>query len=110
MIAAYAKSAVVIEPDWSLLGANRTERFKIRAGLIQSLGWKYQRVFSFELFSDPQALALRIAESLGMQVSKRPTPLFDAADRAFEDTEAAWGERSESNDSRLKQDKPPHWG
>jgi hypothetical protein len=110
LIVAFAKNAVVIEPDWSIPGANRTERFKIRPGLIQSLGWKYQRVFSFELFSDPQALALRIAESLGMQVSKRPLPLFDAADRAFEDTDAAWGERTDSNDARLRQDKPPHWG
>lgn len=110
LIAAFAKSAVVIEPDWSIPGENRTERFKIRPGLIKSLGWKYQRVFSFELFSDPQAVALRIAESLGMQVSKRPLPLFDAADRAFEDTDAAWGERTDSNDSRLRQDKPPHWG
>lgn len=110
LIAAFAKTAIVIEPDWSIPGENRTERFKIRPGLIQSLGWKYQRVFSFELFSDPQALAIRIAEGLGMQVSKRPLPLFDAADRAFEDTDAAWGDRTESNDSRLRQDKPPHWG
>ena len=110
LIVSYAKQVAVIEPDWAIPGANRTEKFRIRPGLLQALGWQYIRVYSFELFADPQALAVRIAESLGMQVSKRPLPLFDAADRAFEDTDAAWGDRSDSNDQRLKQDKPPHWG
>jgi hypothetical protein len=110
LIVSYAKQVAVIEPDWAIPGANRTEKFRIRPGLLQALGWQYIRVYSFELFADPQALAVRIAESLGMQVSKRPLPLFDAADRAFEDTDAAWGDSSDSNDQRLKQDKPPHWG
>jgi hypothetical protein len=110
LVVGYAKNAAVIEPDWAIPGANRTERFGIRPGLLQAKGWRYIRVYSFELFSDPQAIAIRIAESLGLQVSKRPTPLFEAADRAFEDTDAAWGERSDSNDQRLRQDKPPHWG
>jgi len=30
--------------------------------------------------------------------------------RVFEDTDAAWGDRSDSNDQRLREDKPPHWG
>ena len=110
LVVSYAKNAAVIEPDWAIPGANRTERFGIRPGLLQAMGWRYIRVYSFELFSDPQAIAIRIAESLGLQVSKRPLPLFDAADRAFEDTDAAWGEGSDSNDQRLRQDKPPHWG
>lgn len=110
LIVSYAKNAAVIEPDWSIPGANRTERFGIRPGLLQAKGWRYIRVYSFELFSDPQSIAIRVAESLGLQVSKRPTPLFESADRAFEDTDAAWGERSDSNDQRLRQDKPPHWG
>jgi hypothetical protein len=72
--------------------------------------WRYVRVYSFELFSDPQAVANRIAESLGLQVSKRPLPLFEKEEKAFEDSDLAWGDRAESNDNRLKQDKPPHWG
>ena len=110
LVVGYAKNAAVIEPDWAIPGANRTERFGIRPGILQAKGWRYIRVYSFELFSDPQAIAIRIAESLGLQVSKRPTPLFEASDRSFEDTDAAWGERTDSNDQRLRQDKPPHWG
>lgn len=110
LVVSYAKSVAVIEPDWAIPGANRTERFSIRPGLLKAMGWGYIRVYSFELFSDPQAIAIRVAEGLGLQVSKRPLPLFDSADRAFEDTDAAWGDSSDSNDQRLRQDKPPHWG
>lgn len=110
LIASYADKSAVIEPDWSIPGSNRVEKFSIRPGLLTAMGWKYVRVYSFELFSDPQAVANRIAESLGLQVSKRPLPLFDSDEKAFEDSDLAWGDRGDSNDFRLREDKPPHWG
>jgi hypothetical protein len=110
LVVSYAKKAAVIEPDWAIRGENRNEKFRIRPGLFKALGWQYIRVHSFELFSDPQTIAQRIAEQLGMQISKRPTPLFDPSERAFEDSDAAWGDRADSNDARLRGDKPPHWG
>jgi hypothetical protein len=110
LVVSYAKKAAVIDPDWALRGNNRNEKFRIRPGLLKALGWEYIRVHSFELFADPQNIAQRIAEQLGLQISKRPTPLFDPAERAFEDSDAAWGDRSDSNDARLRGDKPPHWG
>jgi hypothetical protein len=110
LVVSYAKTSAVIEPDWSIPGQSRTEKFRIRPGLLTAMGWKYIRVYSFELFSDPQAVAIRIAEQLGLQVSKRPLPLFDSNDQAFEDTDMAWGDNGASNDARLRQDKPPHWG
>jgi len=33
-----------------------------------------------------------------------------AVPRVNEDTDAAWGESITSNDDRLRNDKPPHWG
>ena len=108
MVASFGKNAAVIEPDWSIPGASRTERFRLRPRLLQSLGWHYIRVYSFELFSDPQALAQRIAMKLGVQVGRQPQTLFD--EKAFEDTDAAWGDSTKSNDQQLKADKPPHWG
>ena len=110
LIASYANNSAVIEPDWAIPGGNRVEKFSIRPGLLTSMGWKYTRVYSFELFSDPQTVANRIAESLGLQISKRPLPLFDNDEKAFEDSDLAWGDVSDSNDLRLRQDKPPHWG
>jgi len=108
MIASFGKKAAVIEPDWNIPGSIRTEKFRLRPRLLQSLGWEYIRVYSFELFSDPQALAQRIAMRLGVQVGRQPQPLFD--EKAFEDTDAAWGDSNKSNDQQLKADKPPHWG
>jgi hypothetical protein len=110
LVVSYAKTSAVIEPDWSIPGQSRTEKFRIRPGLLTAMGWKYIRVYSFELFSDPQSVAIRIAEQLGLQVTKQPLPLFDSDDQAFEDTDIAWGDRGDSNDMRLEQDKPPHWG
>ncbi|NNC11538.1 hypothetical protein HII28_06550 [Planctomonas sp. JC2975] len=43
-----------------------------------------------------------------------PTPQgqhgADAAVRASEDTDRAWGDGAGRNDERLRQDVPPHWG
>ncbi|MEY4648497.1 MAG: hypothetical protein RL009_913 [Actinomycetota bacterium] len=104
----YANKAAVVLPDWNLAGEGLTERLRLRPALLRAMGWKVIRVHTFELFADPAALAIRIGESLGMQLTKRPQPLFDQP--AFDDSPEAWGERSETNDARLQSDKPPHWG
>lgn len=108
LVASFGKSAAVVYPDWALHGDNLNERLRLRPALLEGMGWQVVRVHSFELFSDPESLAIRIADGLGMQVSKRPQVLFDPP--SFDDTDAAWGDRSDSNDQRLKNDKPPHWG
>jgi hypothetical protein len=35
-------------------------------------------------------------------------PILAAQTR--DDTDYGWGERSDSNDQRLLEDRPPHWG
>ena len=32
------------------------------------------------------------------------------ATQTRDDTDRGWGERSDSNDDRLLEDRPPHWG
>jgi hypothetical protein len=108
LVASFGKTAAVVYPDWALQGDNLNERLRLQPALLSGMGWQVVRVHSFELFSDPEALAIRIAEGLGMQVTKRPQVLFDSP--SFDETDAAWGDRSDSNDQRLKNDKPPHWG
>jgi len=110
LIASYGKKATLIEPDWSSQNVNLSERLRLRPTLLKALGWQYLRVHSFEMFSDPQSLANQICENLGLEVFKRPQALFDNSEPAFEDTDAAWGDAPGSNDSRLREDKPPHWG
>jgi len=107
LVVAYANQTAVILPDWNLAGDSLSERLRLRPALLRAMGWRVIRVHTFELFSDPTALAVRIGEALGMQLTKRAQPLFDTA--AFDETPEAWGDRSDNNDARLKGDKPPHW-
>ena len=108
LVVAYADQKAIVVPDWTLSGQSWTERLRLRPALLRAMGWRYIRVHSFELFADPQAVANRIAEDLGVQLSKKPQPLFDQ-DRAFEDTDLAWGDRAADNDANLRRDVPPHY-
>jgi hypothetical protein len=102
-----AKSAVIL-PDWNLVGDDLSERIRLRPALLAAMGWTTIRIHALEVFADPQALAIRIGDELGMQITRKPQTLFD--EPSFEETDAAWGDSRESNDQRLKNDKPPHWG
>jgi hypothetical protein len=104
----FGKKAAVVDPDWALVGENWDEKLRVRPGLLRAMGWDYQRIHALEIFAKPQDVANRIAMSLGVDLISRAQPLFD--DRAFEDTSGAWGHENDSNDDRLRDDKPPHWG
>jgi hypothetical protein len=104
------EKAAVVEPDWGLLGHNLSERHRLRPMMLALMGWQYIRVPSFELFADPELVARRIAVELGIEISKKPQPLFEIEPQAFEDTALAWADPEDSNDRRLREDKPPHWG
>lgn len=113
LVASYAKTALVVDPDWALHGQTWSEKLRLRPALLEAMGWKYFRVHSFELFADPQAVADRIAKAMG--VPSQSAVADSSAARVFEDTDAAWGERTATessgpNDRRLRDDKPPHWG
>ena len=110
LVASVGQQAAIVEPDWGILGYNLSERYRLRPALLEAMGWVYLRVPSFELFADPEQVARSIAMSLGIEVTKKPQPLFDLTEPAFEDTPSAWGDAVDSNDQRLAEDKPPHWG
>ncbi|QKJ24635.1 hypothetical protein HRU87_01745 [Aquiluna borgnonia] len=100
--------AAVIDPDWALLGENWDERLRLRPGLLRAMGWQYIRVHALEIFAQPQEVANRIAKSMGVDLERKAQPLFE--DKAFEDTSRAWGDPDDSNDDRLRDERPPHWG
>jgi len=104
----FGKRAAVVDPDWALVGESWDEKLRLRPGLLRSMGWEYQRVHALEIFAKPQDVANRIAVSLGVDLVRKAQPLFE--DRAFEDSSGAWGHEDDSNDDRLRDDKPPHWG
>jgi hypothetical protein len=102
-----AKSAIIL-PDWNLIGEDLSEPIRLRPALLKAMGWITVRIHALEVFSDPQSLAIRIGDELGMQLTRKPQTLFD--DPSFDETDEAWGDSNGSNDQRLKNDKPPHWG
>ena len=104
----YGQRAAVVDPDWALTGASWDEKLRLRPGLLRAMGWEYLRVHALEIFARPQDVANRIAKQLGVEVEKKKQPLFE--EKAFEDTASAWGDPDDSNDDRLRDDKPPHWG
>ena len=110
LVASFANNAVVVLPDSAIDISDAGYALRLRPALLQAMGWRVLRVSSFELFADPQAVAYRVAETLGISLRDKPLKMFDETDRAFEDTDLAWGERPQSNDQRLRDDKPPHWG
>lgn len=108
MAVSYGAMSAVVIPDWNLVGDDLSEKIRLRPALLESMGWKTIRIHAFEVFADPQALAVRIGDELGMALTRKPQTLFD--EPSFDETDAAWGEANQSNDHRLKNDKPPHWG
>ena len=108
LVISYGNKAAVVQADWWQLDQPPTERLRLHPALLEAMRWQLIRVHSFELFSDPQTVALRIAISIGLPISTRQAPLFD--DRSEDDTDVGWGDSGSSNDRRLKEDKPPHWG
>ena len=108
MAVSYGASSAIIIPDWTLIGDDLSEKIRLRPALLAAMGWKTIRVHALEVFTDPQSLAVRIGDELGMALTHKPQTLFD--EPSFDETDAAWGDSRDSNDQRLKNDKPPHWG
>lgn len=65
LVASYGGRAAVIETEQALLGQPLREALRLRPQQLHRLGWHYLRVHAFELFRDPDAVALRIARALG---------------------------------------------
>jgi len=109
LIAEYGNKAVVIEPDWAMQSASLVERVKLRPALLRALGFNYQRVHSFEVFADPQQVAIKIAGKMGADVTNAP-PLTVAIERVYEDSDVGWGESNfgSSRDDQMRANKPPH--
>ena len=67
LTAQYDGKAVVAETDPETVGESLREALRLRPQILRRLGWHYVRVHSFDLYSDPAAVAARIAEMLGIE-------------------------------------------
>jgi hypothetical protein len=72
LVASYGSRAMTVETDGSLQSATLRQGLRLRPEMLKRLGWHYLRVHSFDLFSDPDAVAQRIAIALG---ARDPSPL-----------------------------------
>ena len=65
LVASHGGRCATIETDAAVLKSSLRESLRLRPELLRRLGWHYLRVHSFELFSDPEAVARRIVTLLG---------------------------------------------
>ena len=66
LVAANGGTCIVVETDGVLAGRTLRESLRLRPEVLRRLGWHYARVHAFELFSDPDAVADRIARLAGL--------------------------------------------
>ncbi|GAA1970654.1 AAA family ATPase [Microbacterium deminutum] len=66
LVAQFEGKAVVAESDPETIGESLRESLRLRPQILRRLGWHYVRVHSFDLYSDPAAVAARIAAMLGV--------------------------------------------
>ena len=85
LVASHGGMCLTIETDSRLMSgsggqaSSLRESLRLRPEMLRRLGWHYLRVHSFELFSNPDAVADRIATMLGVSESPRtePIPIID---------------------------------
>lgn len=80
LVANHGGMCLTIETDTVLGGSSLRESLRLRPELLRRLGWHYLRVYAFELFSNPDAVADRVVRMLGVDNSPvtEPIPVFYA--------------------------------
>jgi hypothetical protein len=73
LVASHGGMCVTIETDTVLMRASLRESLRLRPELLRRLGWHYLRVHSFELFSDPDAVAAKVVRLLGAEAATPET-------------------------------------
>ena len=81
LVASHGGMCLAIETDAVLHRSTLRESLRLRPELLRRLGWHYLRVHSFELFSDPDAVARAIVTMLGAEQSPvtEPIPVISEA-------------------------------
>jgi hypothetical protein len=82
LVASRGGMCIAIETDSVLHSASLRESLRLRPELLRRLGWHYLRVHAFELFSDPDAVAGRIATMLGADAAPITEPITVIAQHA----------------------------
>ncbi|MBX3104910.1 MAG: AAA family ATPase [Cryobacterium sp.] len=77
LVTANGGMCLAVETDADLAGRSLRESLRLHPELLRHLGWHYLRIFAFELFSDPEAVADKIAAMLGVTPAAKPEPVTE---------------------------------
>ncbi|MCX6501629.1 MAG: AAA family ATPase [Microbacterium sp.] len=66
LVARHEGKAIVVESDPETRHESLRESLRLRPQILRRLGWHYLRVHAFDLYSDPAAVAARVAGMLGV--------------------------------------------
>jgi len=84
LVAHHQGKAVVVESDPETRDESLRESLRLRPQILRRLGWHYVRVHAFDLYSDPGAVAARVAATLGISggeglehASTQPLDVFE---------------------------------
>ena len=75
LVASHGGVCVSVETDAVLGSTTLRESLRLRPELLRRLGWHYLRVHAFELFSDPDSVARRVMDTLGIDSSPATEPI-----------------------------------
>nr|WP_239683961.1 AAA family ATPase [Leucobacter musarum] len=77
LVASLGERAIAIDLDLGAAGEYRgdslRDTLRLRPAVLRRLGWHYHRVQSFDLFADPDEVALRIARIVGYDAGESAT-------------------------------------
>jgi hypothetical protein len=82
LVASRGGMCLTIETDAVLNRGTLRESLRLRPELLRRLGWHYLRVHAFDLFSDPDAVAARVATMLGADAAPVTEPITIVASNA----------------------------
>ncbi len=76
LVASLGGMCVTIDTDTVLHRTSLRESLRMRPELLRRLGWHYLRIHAFELFSDPEAVAGKVATMLGADAAPLTEPII----------------------------------
>lgn len=103
---------LALETDADFQGTSLRQAVRLRPQQLRALGWNFHRVYTFDLFVDPERVADEVMDVLhGKQHHKASARgNSERPERAKEDRDESWGDKPPlSRDEQIKGDKPPHW-
>jgi hypothetical protein len=67
LAASLGERAIAVDLDFSGVDQGLRSALRLRPSVLRRLGWHYHRVHSFDLFADPERVALRVASIVGYE-------------------------------------------